>query len=236
MREFGAMIVADYRKSGIPEFKDLPKLKRLRREFPIIMLTRFNVDSTLRKWSKKNWANIYRKFFNSPHFDEMVANAELLAKIKGKDDGLVALKSKMERDDLAFSMPMEFAAAESLRVRTIVGLAKIDGARDGAERSKVVSSLQLDSASTGPTPLPCRLSVARAHAPLVSGVKKAYGATMTAPIIVKGDNISGSLESNRPGVGTRARARILGLISPDRDEEPSENPADIRLTIEGSEA
>jgi len=137
MREFGAMIVADFRKNATPELKKLSKLKRLRKQFPIIMMTRFNVDSTLRKWSKKNWANIYRKFFNSPYFDEMTDNAELLRLLREKGDGLIALKSVIREDDLAFGMPFELAAADSLQSKALVGLAKIAGTCGGSARSEV---------------------------------------------------------------------------------------------------
>jgi len=236
MREFGAMIVADMRKNATPELKKLSKLKRLRRQFPIVMMTRFNVDSTLRKWSKKNWANIYRKFFNSPHFDEMADNAELLKTIREKGSDLVAFKSVIEEDDLAFTMPFELAVADSLQSETVVGLAKIDGTSGGSARSEVVSSLRLDSALLDPITLPCTLSGGRVHLPLVSGAKKAYDATMQAPIIIKGKDVSATLYQNQPRTGERVKSRALDLIDPDRNKAPSENPSDLKIEIIGSEA
>lgn len=236
MREFGAMLVADFRKNATPELKKLSKLKRLRKQFPVIMITRFNVDSTLRKWSKKHWANIYRKFFNSPHFEEMSRNAELLRTLRGKMDGLVALKSVMKQDDLAFAMPLELAAADSLQVKKLVGLAKIDGTCSGSERSKCVSSLQLDSVLLGPTPLPCEFAAERAQAPLVTGAKKAYGATMQAPIILKGENVSGTLEQNQPDLNRRMISRVRDLVNSDRTPDISENTADLKVTLEAAES
>jgi len=84
--------------------------------------------------------------------------------------------------------------------------------------------------------MPCSLKVGRVQLPLVSGAKKAYDATMQAPIIIKGKDVSAILSQNRPDTRRRFNNVVLDLINPDRDENPAENPSDLMLRIEGAEA
>ncbi len=235
MREFGGRIIADFRQNGLPQLHRLSKLRRLRKELPIVLMTRLNVKSTLREWAKKHWATIYRKFFKSPSFAEMDANAALMKSLRGQGEGLVALKSVANEDDHAFAMPFEFAAADFLECRKTVGLARSDGPI-ASSRSKVVSSVQLHAACLGPIVLPAAIAGERLQFPLISGAKRAYGAVMRAPIIVKGISVSGKIEANQPKVDRRLKIMLLNFIFSKRSPAVSENPADLRLEMSGNES
>lgn len=236
MRDLGAVIVADARENGTPQLRTLSKLRRLRREFPIIVITRVNVHSTIRKWAKKHWAAIYRKFFNSPHFEEMEANAILLRSLREWGDGLIALRSVRKNDDLAFAMPFELARADSLRCDGVLGFSKESRVGPSPKQSKVVSSLHFESVAMGPIPLPCKVTFERVQVPMASGCKKIYGAVMTSPIIVKGQHVSAVLQQNLPELERRIKSGLFDLIRPKRTPRISENPADLKLDIHGAEA
>jgi hypothetical protein len=236
MRELGTAIVTNARENGTRQLRKLSKLKRLRRQFPIVVITRLNVQSTVRKWAKKHWANIYRKFFNSPHFEEMEANAILLRSLRGQGDGLVLLKSIRKDDDLAFAMPFELAIVHSLRVDGVVGFSRENRGGTFTKRSKVASSVYLESVALGPIPLPCNATSERVQIPMASGCKKIYGATMSAPIIIKGQNVSAMLRQNVPELEGRIKSGLLDLVRPERAPQISENPADLKLEIRGAEA
>lgn len=235
MRGFGWRIVADFRRNGIPQLQRLSRLRRLRKELPIVLMTRLNVQSTLRDWAKKHWATIYRKFFNSPSFAEMDANAVLIRSLRDQGEGLVALKSVAKEDDHAFAMPFELATADFLECKKTVGLARSDGPV-APSHPKVVSSFQLHAACPGPIALPAAITGERLQFPLISGAKRAYGAVMSAPIIVKGIDVSGRVEGNQPKVDTRLKIMLRNFIFSKRAPAISENPADLRLQMRGNES
>jgi len=235
MRELGGRIIAEFRQNGLSQRRGLSKFQRARKEIPIVLMTRLNGESTLRDWAKKHWASVYRKFFNSPSFEEMDANAVFMKSLRDQGEGLAALKSVARDDDLAFAMPFELAAAESLECNKTIGVTRNEGSKSPARRN-VVTSLQLNNVCMAAIPLPVTLKAERLQVPLVSGAKRAYGAVMTSPIIAKGINVSGDIEGNQPKVDRRLKTTFLKFLFPQRIPAVSENPADLRLQMTGDEA
>lgn len=234
MRQLGASIVADFRRNSTPQLRRLPKLQRLSTQLPLMIFTRINLQSSIRDWAKKHWASVYRKFFKFPRFDEIEANAELLRDLRSEGEGLIALKSVPKEDDMAFAMPFNLATGDSLKCKNTIGIAPHAGGSAGCART--ATAVQFDSPTVGPIPLPCRLQGDRAQVPLLSGAKRAYGAFMQAPIIVKGETVACRIEQNLPKIERRVKVTLLNFLIAGRSPHISENPADLCVTLRGHEA
>lgn len=213
-----------------------PWKERIRRGTARTLQTRLGREPIARGLAREHWKEVSRAFFNSEHHDAMVDAAELARRLRSVSPGCTVIQADWASDQLTPTMPPKLAFAQSIQLEGPASIEVRDERRQRIITHVNVSEASIDSGGGLGVRGGVEVQSAAAHVCLLSGAKTAYGATMPAPIICKGQRVQSEATPHRVPWWRRLHHWQAAWRNADWTCPEADDPQHLYVTTTGEEA
>jgi hypothetical protein len=207
------------------------RLQRIREEVSLAAMLRIGRARSASLLARENSEKIIRKLVDADFCQEVLAEMDAFFSLKRRG-GIVPLEGEFSHDEIQVKTPFAVAVAERLTVKgrcNVEFMWEYDEYFDGGMYCTFVEVTPQTAAA-----LPGYLKVysAKAHIPLDSGEKSAYGTTFSAPLICKGEEATLRLSDGPVGRFRHLKEDLANRFS---RKSPRHKPGDLFLKISATE-
>ncbi len=216
--------------------RTLPWRKRMQRGLARTMLARVGRDPIARGLAHEHWKTLSRTFFLSEQHPAMVAAADLARTLAPMADGCAIIQAGWEADQPVPVMPPALAPAQRISFEGLTSIEAVDGKTQRVATHLTAEAGVLEPGGGLAVRGPVAWEADAAHVCLVGGAKRAYGATMDAPIVCKGTHVQGHAQPIPHPWWRRLQHWQARWRDPEWERPETHDPQHLRVRAAGEEA